>query len=100
MLELLTKSGAVIRTDEATPAVNQAAEILGGLVVKSDVEEPRETVLQIMDQNIVGTTLTDSDGTVFTLTHGGWMADSEHISVPPFETIVAATMPGGWAWSL
>lgn len=99
MLEVLTKSGAVIRTDTATPEVAEAADILGGVVVKSQIEEPRETVLQIMDQNIPGTTLTDEDGTVFELTEKGWYADGEAIMVPPFETIIAATMPGGWSWS-
>lgn len=105
MLELLTRSGAVIHAPEVTPLVNQATELLGGLVTLTESDSHDETVLQIMEQAAIGTTLTDSLGVVYTLYPEGWAAEAVtgepgSILVPPYEDIVSATMPGGWSWSL
>ena len=53
-----------------------------------------------MDQAVVGTTLTDADGTVYELWPSGWTKSGTPFDdTPPFETVVAATMPGGWSWA-
>jgi hypothetical protein len=108
MQEVITKSGAVIRHDAKTPdelaAIEVAVEALGGQVVVAEYDGPRETALRIMDQSVVGTTMTDRDGVVWTLHPNGWLGtdvDGHLIpAIPPYDKIVSATMPGGWAWTL
>ena len=104
MQEILTVSGAVIRHSASTPAaihdIDLAVEALGGRVVQADFDSDRDTVLTIMDQAVVGTTLTDADGTVYELWPSGWAKGGERFDdTPPFETIASATMPGGWSWA-
>ena len=106
--EVITKSGAVLRYNDSDSELASRAALaiatLGGAAVIGKYDETRETVLQIMDQNVVGTTLTDKDGHVYVLTKVGWMIqDPEvqiHISLPPYEQVCSATMPGGWSWAL
>lgn len=99
MQEVLTRSGAVIRYDNPTPGLIAAISSLGGKVVTAQYDEPREVVLTIMDQMVVGTTLTDSKGTVYTLFHDDWTTPSgDTVKMPPYDDIVSATMPGGWSW--
>lgn len=110
MLDILTTSGAIIRTDaeEGTPhreRINRAVELLGGILVQSDTDPHVDAVLSIIDLNVLGTSLIDEDGMKYLLTDEGWYSateDREHeflTKVPPFETVVAASIPGGWSWS-
>lgn len=101
MLELLTRSGAIIHAESDSPAVAVAVAALGGIVASMSIDDDRETVLTIMDQAVIGTTLADADGTEYLLTPGGWYAagaDTETVT-PNHESIISATMPGGWSWS-
>lgn len=102
--EAITASGAIIRYEQDTvhqDRLKQAVDALGGLTVVIDVDPHRETVLQIMDQNVIGTTLMDSDGIVYTLTSNGWVyPDGTTIKLPPYEQVTSASMPGGWSWTL
>jgi len=109
--EVITQSGAIIRYDADIPGqmnhLHAAVKAFGGEVAIMEYNEPRESVLTIMDQRVVGTTLTDSAGTVYTLTPPGWIqsfpAPLDWTEVqgvtPSYEDVVSATMPGGWSWS-
>ena len=102
--EVITQSGAIIRYDADIPGqmnhLHAAVKAFGGEVAIMEYNEPRESVLTIMDQRVVGTTLTTSDGTVHVLTAEGWLHDRESAPETPFyEDVVSATMPGGWSWS-
>lgn len=108
MQQILTTSGVTLTTDEANylPAMRVVAtEFFGGIVVETEADATRSTVVAIIDQAVLGTTLTDADGLVYLLTDEGWYAatedrEREFLSiVPPYETIISATMPGGWSWS-
>lgn len=105
MLEIITNSGAVIRGDNSNPKqaamLDIAIAALGGAVLITSVDEDQHAVLAIMDQKVIGTTLTDADSTIYTLdTDSCWYSElGEKVDVPPFETIVSATMPGGWSWN-
>lgn len=107
--EIITRSGVVIRYNDSVSEVELgkidfAIRSLGGVAAIGKYDENRETVLQIMDQNVVGTTLTDNDGHVYALTSAGWTIQDDkasiHITLPPYEHVCAATMPGGWSWAL
>lgn len=105
MLELLTNSGAIIHTEAETPAVRIALDALGGLLVQNETDATHDAVTSIIEQNVLGSTLTDSDGKVYLLTNDGWYYASDdametYLSpVPPVDSIVAGTLPGGWSWS-
>lgn len=97
MLEILTASSAVITVDESKvdrAALDAAVHMLGGPAISVPVDPSRTTVLQIMDQNVAGSTFTARNGRVFRLdpTDPNWAHD-----IDPAE-IVSATMPGGWTW--
>jgi hypothetical protein len=102
--EAFTYSGAIIRYDDEVlnPVHLEAAALpLGGILVVAEVAASTETALQIMDRGVVGTTLTDSEGTAWELWPSGWVTTnggSKHVLDP--SKVVAATMPGGWAWNL
>ena len=100
--EVITQSGAIIRYDADIPGqmnhLHAAVQAFGGQVAIMEYNEPRESVLTIMDQRVVGTTLTTSDGTVYTLLADGWHCGVYPIT-PSYEDVVSATMPGGWSWS-
>lgn len=107
--DILTASGATVRipegmesgTPEQRAAYAIALKALGGPVVSIEVDLSRDTVLQIMEQMIVGTTLADSAGITYTLEfdNNWWDSFGNKVDLPPYEQIVSATMPGGWSWS-
>lgn len=104
MIEVITTSGTIIRARVDTPQqvvnLDTAVALFGGAVATLAVDTDRETVLQIMDQNVVGTTLTSADGTEYLLWNSGWVCNDQDIDLPPYESIISATMPGGWAWNV
>lgn len=103
--EVLTASGAILRYDSDIEAqkntVEAAIAALGGEVLLRPYDGPRETVLSIMEQSVLDTTLTAADGTIYMLSVSGWYEISgSPLPVSPYhEDIVSATMPGGWSWS-
>lgn len=103
MLEVITKSGTIIQARVDTPQqvinLDAAVELFGGAVATLALDADRETVLQIMDQNAVGTRLMSADGTEYLLWHNGWVCNGEPIDLPPYESVISATMPGGWSWA-
>lgn len=108
MLEVLTQSGAIIHSK--TDTVQQRASLqvattaMGGQVTQRPLPPATsvfeaDAVLTIMEQMIVGTTFTDTDGTVYELWPNGWLCNGVLTPIPSPEQMASATLPGGWSWS-
>ncbi len=108
MLEVLTQSGAVIRantdTTQQRASLQVASHAFGGQIAQRPLGPTgsvfeADAVLTIMEQMIVGTTFTDTDGNVYELWPQGWLCNGALTSIPSPEHMTSATLPGGWSWS-
>ena len=101
--EILTRDGVTLTSispdAEQLALIEKTALAFGGIVVRQETDAATETVLQIMEQSVVGTELTDQDGVIYELWPEGWYTSGVAVDLPPYETVIAATIPGGWSWS-
>jgi len=98
MIEILTQSGATIRSDASTEEqkarLRVAARALGGEILRSQMMFTTDAVLEVTEGGVLGTKLTDSSNQTYELWPSGWVLNGEPVLEPPFGAITKIAVPG------